>query len=445
MATLTAGGNLLKDNDQVRTDTGDCSSFSAVAQGAFVGTITFQVLYDNGEGWVSAACFTRLRVSVGSTLTAPGGVLIDTIDAVAVRALMHPYTSGSPEVTFAGMPGVTLPIGGGGGGGGGGPVTAIANAFVDGWDQTSGTTADAPITTVTTGSTPATKISLLRGLVNLMVSLISKFPAALVGGRFSVDGSGVTQPVSGTFFQATQPVSAASLPLPTGAAQDTTLATTNTEVGGLTETVPATDVASSGLNGRLQRIAQRLTSLIALLPAALVNGALVMTGDTASGVTDAGNPVKMGGLAVAHGTNPTAVAAGQRANQAISRQGLPYVIPGHPNILTSAVTFTTAQTNTVLVSNSAGTKIILWAYSVKTSDANTVDVSARLGIAASVVPADSATGLVDTHPNIAAGSGFAGGPGIMGIGADAEQLLFTCSAPTGGSCQIAYKWYVVPS
>lgn len=33
-----------------------------------------------------------------------------------------------------------------------------------------------------------------------------------------VDGSAVTQPVSGTFWQTTQPVSAASLPLPTGAA-----------------------------------------------------------------------------------------------------------------------------------------------------------------------------------------------------------------------------------
>lgn len=39
-----------------------------------------------------------------------------------------------------------------------------------------------------------------------------------------VDGSGVTQPVSGTFWQATQPVSAAALPLPTGAATETTLA-----------------------------------------------------------------------------------------------------------------------------------------------------------------------------------------------------------------------------
>lgn len=34
------------------------------------------------------------------------------------------------------------------------------------------------------------------------------------------------------------------------------------QVGSLTETAPATDTASSGLNGRLQRIAQRLTSWI---------------------------------------------------------------------------------------------------------------------------------------------------------------------------------------
>jgi hypothetical protein len=35
-------------------------------------------------------------------------------------------------------------------------------------------------------------------------------------------------------------------------------------IGSLTETAPASDTASSGLNGRLQRIAQRLTSIIAL-------------------------------------------------------------------------------------------------------------------------------------------------------------------------------------
>jgi hypothetical protein len=47
-------------------------------------------------------------------------------------------------------------------------------------------------------------------------------------------------------------------------------------IGSLTETAPATDTASSGLNGRLQRVAQRLTSLLALLPTALTPGALAL-------------------------------------------------------------------------------------------------------------------------------------------------------------------------
>lgn len=40
-------------------------------------------------------------------------------------------------------------------------------------------------------------------------------------------------------------------------------------IGGLTESAPASDTASSGLNGRLQRIAQRISSLIGLLPSSL--------------------------------------------------------------------------------------------------------------------------------------------------------------------------------
>lgn len=46
----------------------------------------------------------------------------------------------------------------------------------------------------------------------------------------------------------------------------------DTKAGALLEAAPASDTASSGLNGRLQRIAQRITSLIALLPTALSNG-----------------------------------------------------------------------------------------------------------------------------------------------------------------------------
>jgi len=47
----------------------------------------------------------------------------------------------------------------------------------------------------------------------------AQLPAALgAGGGIKVDGSGTALPVSGTFSQGTQPVSAVSLPLPAGAA-----------------------------------------------------------------------------------------------------------------------------------------------------------------------------------------------------------------------------------
>ncbi len=46
------------------------------------------------------------------------------------------------------------------------------------------------------------------------------------------------------------------------------------QIGLENETAPASDTASSGLNGRLQRVAQRITSLIALLPTSLSNNNL---------------------------------------------------------------------------------------------------------------------------------------------------------------------------
>jgi hypothetical protein len=76
----------------------------------------------------------------------------------------------------------------------------------------------------------------------------------------AIDGSGNLQGLITTANGLKVDVIASALP--SGAA-------TAVLQGALTETAPATDTASSGLNGRLQRIAQRLTSLIALLPASL--------------------------------------------------------------------------------------------------------------------------------------------------------------------------------
>jgi hypothetical protein len=57
--------------------------------------------------------------------------------------------------------------------------------------------------------------------------------------------------------------------LPSGASTAANQSSELTLVGAVAETAPASDTASSGLNGRLQRIAQRVSSLIALLPTAL--------------------------------------------------------------------------------------------------------------------------------------------------------------------------------
>jgi hypothetical protein len=132
----------------------------------------------------------------------------------------------------------------------GGSAVSVA----DGADVTQGALADAKVVGDTAGSVSAK----LRGINTALA------------GTLTVGTHAVTGPLTDTQLRASAiPVSAASLPLPTGAALDATIVTTNTEIGIVTEAAPGTDTASSGLNGRLQRIAQRLTTLIGLLPASL--------------------------------------------------------------------------------------------------------------------------------------------------------------------------------
>jgi len=150
-------------------------------------------------------------------------------------------------------------------------------------------------------------------------------------------------------------------------------------LGALTETAPGTDTASSGLNGRLQRIAQRLTTLITALgtqvfgagtaaaaqrvthasddPAVTAlqvmddwdNGAsdgASVSGDVAHDSADAGEPVKIGGKAVS--AEPTAVTANDRVNSIFDLVGkqivLPYANPENfvSGVITSAITDTTS-------------------------------------------------------------------------------------------------------
>lgn len=127
-----------------------------------------------------------------------------------------------------------------------GSIQSIASA--------TGTQADSAYTT---GN--GTIISLLKGLFGKLATLGQKTMAGSV-------------PVVIASNQSTIPVSTASLPLPSGAATEatlstvateTTLSTVATEIGAIDETVPNTDTKPSGLNGRLQRIAQHLARTLA--------------------------------------------------------------------------------------------------------------------------------------------------------------------------------------
>ncbi len=85
-----------------------------------------------------------------------------------------------------------------------------------------------------------------------------------IGGIPVFDNAGTITAVSDT-----NPLPVLASVSTAGLATDTKQDAAATLTGAVNETAPASDTASSGLNGRLQRIAQRLTSLIALLPTSL--------------------------------------------------------------------------------------------------------------------------------------------------------------------------------
>lgn len=201
--------------------------------------------------------------------------------------------------------------------------------------------------------------------------------------------------------------------------------------------------------------AQAGTGMLAIVPM-LYNGStydrlrgntagLYTQGTIAHDAVDSGNPHKMGGKAVAHGSNPTAVAAADRTDWYFNRHGIPFVIGGHPNIVTIEAAYTAAQTDTAIVTIATGLKIVVTSLLTRADNANTVDVGFRVGFGTANTP--TTTGVVDSHPGVAAGSGtgVGDGSGIVGIGADNEDLRITSEAPTTGSFRVVAKYYTIES
>lgn len=174
-------------------------------------------------------------------------------------------------------------------------------------------------------------------------------------------------------------------------------------------------------------------------------GNTLIAGNIANDGVDAGNPVKVGMKALAHGANPSAVAAADRTNWYANRAGIPWVIGGHPNIVTLEAEYTAAQTNTAIVTVSTGTIIVVTQIQATVDEATTVGVGLRVGFATATTP--TTTGVVVTHPGMVPGSGISRGDGggILGIGADNEDLRITSDVPTGGALRILVSYYTIES
>lgn len=175
-------------------------------------------------------------------------------------------------------------------------------------------------------------------------------------------------------------------------------------------------------------------------------------GDIAHDAADSGNPVKTGAVAIAHGTNPTAVAAADRTNLYANRAGIPFVIGGHPNIITRSATIDDAdgaQTDASLLTVSAGSKIVITAISALCSASNTGTVAVRIGFGTATLAAASEGGAAGIllEGKFAAGGGNqkGNGSGILGIGADNEDLRITCDDPAGGSLFVTFSYYTIES
>jgi len=172
---------------------------------------------------------------------------------------------------------------------------------------------------------------------------------------------------------------------------------------------------------------------------------LAIGGGTPHDSVDSGNPQKIGYKAIDHGSNPTAVAAADRSDAYCNRHGIPFVIGGHPNIITLEYATTGSQTNTAIITVSSGTKIVVTQIQAVTDNANTAFPQVRVGFATATTP--TTTGVVLTHPGLPAGGGVSrgDGSGILGVGADDEDLRITCGAPTGGSIRILVSYFTCES
>jgi hypothetical protein len=202
-------------------------------------------------------------------------------------------------------------------------------------------------------------------------------------GALRVDGSAVTQPVSGTFWQATQPVSgtvtvtqgtAANLNATVTGTVAATQSGTWTVQPGNTANTTAWLVTGTGGTFPVTGTFWQATQPVSGTVTANQGGApWSVNGDTASGVADANNPVKIGG--VARTSNPTAVTSGQRVNASFDKLGKLIAVGAIRDLKgVQKTSITTTGETTVVTAGTAGVFNDIYAIIITNKSATGVSV-----------------------------------------------------------------------
>jgi len=113
----------------------------------------------------------------------------------------------------------------------------------------------------------------------------------------------------------------------------------------------------------------------------------------------------------------------------------------HPNVEIITGKYTSAQTDTVLKAIGADERWITTGIAVFCAGNNVVDCAALIEYD------DAADVRIAEHPGIIAGSGFTwgNGGGILAIGGDAQDLLFTSTPTVSGSVVVQVTGFVIES
>jgi hypothetical protein len=162
-------------------------------------------------------------------------------------------------------------------------------------------------------------------------------------------------------------------------------------------------------------------------------------------IAGAGNPQLFGANALAHGSSPTAVAAGDLTRVQANRHGIQFAIGGHPNVQTFRLNRAAAG-DADIITVAAGNKAVVTRVSVTVDEACTVGVGFRVGFATAAA-APTGAGCLLSHPGLVPGGGITigDGSGILGVGADDEDIVITNDAVTGGSLDVNVSYYLIES